>query len=173
MDERAEQLHGLRHSLRKLTDLPVDRVAQPMAFEQFAPARPAFVERQPPQRAHEGDCLVAFHRRIQPALLGQIADQFRDLVRAVLAEDAAHPFVGIDNAQQHAQCGGLARAIGAENAVDRAFGHGDIHPVHRQNAVEPLDQALCLDSERARPGRGESRHRACFGKHGRMTNGWQ
>ena len=61
-------------------------------------------------------------------------------MRPVMAEDAAHAFVGVDDAQKHAQRGGLASAIRAENAVDRAFGDGYIDPVHRQRIVETLDQ---------------------------------
>ena len=70
-------------------------------------------------------------------------------MRALVAEHAAHARVGIDDAQQHAQRGGLARAVGAEHAVDRALGHRQVDPVDRREAVEALDQAARLDRERS------------------------
>ena len=147
--QRAEQLHGLRHALGQLADLPVGGMAEAVLFQQFAPALAPFGQRQAAQRAHEGDRLIRLHRRIQAALLGQIADQPGDIVRPVMPEHAAHALVGIDDAQQHPQRGGLARAVGAENAVDRAFGHGQVDPVDRQRPVEPLDQPARLDRQRA------------------------
>lgn len=76
-----------------------------------------------------------------------------------MAEYTAHALVRVDNAQQHAQRGGLARAIGAENAVDRAFRNSDIDPVDRRHAVEAFHQAPCLDGEGACDGTGhESIH---------------
>ena len=87
MHQRAEQLHGLRHALGQLADLAIDRVAEAVALEQVAPARAPFGQGQTTQRAHEGDRLVAFHRRIKPAFLGQVADQLGDFVRAIVAED--------------------------------------------------------------------------------------
>ena len=122
-------------------------MAEAVRFHQFAPPPAAFVQRQPPQRAHEGGRLVAFHRRIQAALLGQVADQARDIVRAVMAEDAANTLVRVDNAQQHSQGRRLARAVGAENTVDRAFGHREVHAVHCQRIVEALDEAFCFDRQ--------------------------
>ena len=75
VDQRAEQLDGLRHALRQLADLPVGGIAEAVLLEQLAPAPAPFGQRQPAQRAEEGDRLVRLHRRIEPALLGQVADQ--------------------------------------------------------------------------------------------------
>ena len=173
MHQRAEQLYSLRHALRQLADLPVDRMAHAVPFQQFTSTRLAFGQRQAAQCAHERDRIVAFHCGIQAAFLGQVADQLGNFVRTVVAEHAAHAFVGVDDAQQHPQCRRLACAVGAQNAVDRAFGHGNIHPVDSQRVVEALDQSARLDSERTMAvGRG-SRHGACLGKHGRIDSGWQ
>ena len=90
MDQRAEQLDLLRHALRELADLPLGGVAEAVRLEQLAPAPLApFGERQAAQRAHEGDRLVGLHRRVEPALLGQVADLAGDIVRVVVAEHAA------------------------------------------------------------------------------------
>jgi hypothetical protein len=145
----SEQLHGLRHAFRKLPDLPVGGFAKTMLFQQFAPAPPPFGKRHSAQRAHKGDRLIGFHGWIKPALLGQIADRARNFVRIFVAKHAAQPFVGFDNAQDHAQRGSLARAIGAENAVNRTFGHGKVDTIHRQRSVETFDQPAHLDGKRA------------------------
>ena len=67
-----------------------------------------------------------------------------------MAEDPAHAFVRINDPQQHPQGGGLARAIRPQNAVDRALRHRDIDAVDRCHAIEPFDQPLRLDRQRAR-----------------------
>jgi hypothetical protein len=38
VDQRAEQLDGLRHAFGELADLPVGGIAEAVAFEQLAPA---------------------------------------------------------------------------------------------------------------------------------------
>ena len=167
MDQRAEQLDGLRHAFRKLADLLVDRMAEPVAFEQFAPAAAALFHGQAAQGAHEADCLVALHRGVQAALFGQIADPAGDFVRALVPEDAPHAFVGIDDAEQHPQRGRLARAVRTQNAVDRAFGDGYVDPVHRQRPVEPLDETARLDCKWGRAGVVGSRDGVGLGKHDR------
>ena len=130
-----------------------DAFARPLAAqltEQLGSALAPFLQRQPAQRAHKGDRLDAFHRRIEPAFFGQVADQPADIMRAVMPEHAAHAFIGVNNAEQHPQGRGLARAVRAENAVDRAFGNGNIHPVDRARAVKAFDQPPRFDGQGAR-----------------------
>ena len=86
MHNRTHQLHGLRHALGQLADLAVGGVGEVVAFEQFRRAQAAFLQRQAPQRAHEGNRLDALHRRIKPAFFGQIADQPLGLLAAALLE---------------------------------------------------------------------------------------
>ncbi len=148
VDEGAEQLDCLRHAFRELADLPLGGEAEAVIFEQLAPAFAADLQRQPAQRAEEGDRLEGFHRRIEPALLGQVADQPGDVLRPLVPEHAARALVGVDDAQQHAQHRRLARAVGAEHAVDRALGHFEVDPGDRERAVESLDQPARLDGER-------------------------
>ena len=64
-----------------------------------------------------------------------------------MAEHAALALVGLDDAEQHPQRGGLARAVRAEDAVDRALGHREVDAVDRERAVEALDQPARLDGE--------------------------
>jgi len=145
VDQRAEELDGLRHALRQFLDLLLDRMAEAVFLHHCDTAPTAFETGQAAQAAHECDRVGRLHRGVEPALFGQVPDPAGDALRAILAEDAAHALVGVDDAQNHAQGGGLARAIGAENAVDRATRHGDVHAVHGQRVAEPFDEAAGLD----------------------------
>ena len=89
VDDRAEQLDGLRHALGQGADRLLRPVAKAVLVEQLVGAAAAFVERQAAQRAHEGDRFARVHRRIEAALLGQIADLARRLERPLVAEHAA------------------------------------------------------------------------------------
>ena len=123
------------------------------ARQQRPPALAPFLERQATQRADEGDGLIGFHRRIEAALLGQIADGMGDIVRPFVAEDAAQARVGVNDAQQHAQGCGLARAVGAEDAVDGTFRHRKVNSVYGGEPVETFDEAACLYRKRPFTGR--------------------
>ena len=104
-------------------------------------------ERQAAQRAHEGDRLARVHRRIEAALLGQVADLRRRLERPVAAEHAARAARRIDDPEQHPQRRRLARAVGAEQAVDGAGRHREADAVDRARVVEILDEIDRFDRE--------------------------
>ena len=102
---------------------------------------------QPAQRAHEGNRLGRFHIRVQPAFFGQIADARTHTGRARAAEQAAGAAVGINNAQQHAQRGRFARAIGAEDAVNAATLNRERHIVHGDMVAIIFGEAGRLDND--------------------------
>ncbi len=145
VDDGAEQLDGLRHALGQGADRLSRPFAEAVLGEQFVGAAAPFGERQAAQRAHEGDRLARGHRRVEAALLGQIADRVRRLDRAVVAEHAAAARRRVDDPEQHAQGGGLAGAVGAEQAVDRAGRDREADPVDRAGVAEILDQVDRLD----------------------------
>ena len=147
VDDRAEQLDGLRHALGQGADRLLRPVAKVVLIEQRVGAAAAFGERQAAQRAHEGDRLARMHRRIEPALLGQIADLGRGLERALAAEHAARAARRVDDPEQHAQGRRLARAVGAEQAVDRAGRDGEADAVDRAGLAEILDEIARFDRE--------------------------
>jgi hypothetical protein len=118
---------------------------KPVGLEQLAPPPAPFGERQAAQGAHERDRVVRFHGRIEPALLGQVADQAGDVLRVGVTEHAPFALVGIDDPEQHPERRGLPGAVGSENAVDRAFGHRQVDSVDRQGAIEALDETARLD----------------------------
>ena len=136
VDDRAEQLDGLRHALRQALDRLVDIVAEPVLLQEDGGALAADLERQAPQRAHEGDRLAGGHRRIEAALLRQIADDLRRFERPLMAQETAPALIGLDDPEQHAQGGGFPRAIRPQDAVYAPFGNGDVDAADRGLAVE-------------------------------------
>ena len=79
VDDRAEQLDGLRHAFGQGCGSAVSPIAKAVLVEQLVGAPAPFGERQAAQRAHEGDRLARVHRRVEAALLGQVADLGRRL----------------------------------------------------------------------------------------------
>jgi hypothetical protein len=144
--QRAKDLHLLRHALRHLPDLPVGGIAKAMLLEQFAPA-PALRRVAARAGRRQTRSFVSLHRGIEAAFFGKIADGVRHVVRTFRAQHPAMALVGVDDPQEHAQGRGLARAVGAEDAVDRAFGHGEIDPIDGSEAIEPLDESARLDCQ--------------------------
>ena len=72
--------------------------------------------------------------------------------RVALGHDVVAQHAGLSGVRpqqrgQHADRRGLARAVGAEHAVDRAGAHRQVHAVHRPGVAEGLDQAGGLDRE--------------------------
>ena len=145
VDERAEQLDGLRHALGQGADRLLGPFAEAVLLEQFVGAAPRRRQRQAAERAHEGDALARVHRRVEPALLRQIADLVGGLDRAVMAEHAALARRRLDDPEQHSERGRLARAVGAEQAEDRAGRDVQADAVDGALLGEVLDQVPRLD----------------------------
>ena len=106
----------------------------------------AYVQPSPrPKDGRYGENPNRFQHYYQfQVILKPSPDDMQDLYLQSLAR------IGLDDAEQHSQGGGLAGAVGAEDAVDRPFGHREIDPVDRERAVEALDQAARFDRELAR-----------------------
>ena len=99
---------------------------------------------------------VLAHREVlvEAEALGHVADLALDLVGLgadVVAEAGAVAFVGREQPAQHADGGGLAGAVGPEEAVDRAA--LDLHRqvAHHRPAVEFLGQVMDVDDDVAAP----------------------
>jgi hypothetical protein len=145
VDDGAQQLDDLRHALGQALDRLVHIVAEPVGAQHLlAPSAP-LGEGQAAQRAHEGNRLLGLHRRVEAAFLGKIADLARRIERPVAAEQPAAAGIGLDDSEQHPQGGRLARAVRAEDAVNRPLRNGEIDAVHGALAAERLDQPLGFD----------------------------
>ena len=145
MHDGGEQLHLLRHALGQGLDPGSAMGAETVRGEQRVGALTPFGPRQPAQCAHVGDRLARGHRRIEAALLGQVADAVGDLQRVGVAEQAPLAAVGFEDAEEQAQRRSLARAILTEEAEDRTFRHDEIDTVDGRTIPEALDQSLRFD----------------------------
>ena len=67
------------------------------------------------------------------------------LAREVVAIDGDAARGGLEEAGDDADGGGLARAVGPEEAVDLARRHGEAHAVHGREGPVRLDQPFDLD----------------------------
>src|SRR5262249_25606082 len=65
----------------------------------------------------------------------------------VVAETGAAAFIGGEQAAQHADGRGLARSVGAEEAVDRAASNLHRQVSHHRAAAEFLGQAVDIDND--------------------------
>ncbi|MEJ0044679.1 MAG: hypothetical protein WDM81_21760 [Rhizomicrobium sp.] len=106
-------------------------------------------------------------RQILPEteLLRHVTDVVLDpfgLGAKVVAEHRALAFRGAEQAAQHADGGGLARAVGAEEAPDLPRRHRDIDVVDRELGAEALGQPTHVDGEFG----GHERHRDGAGDSG-------
>ncbi len=87
---------------------------------------------------------------VEREALRHVADVVLDLLALgadVVAERRAAAAVGRQQPAQHAQGGGLAGAVGAEEAVDLAAAHAHRQVAHDHLAAEGLGQPLDLDGD--------------------------
>src|SRR3984957_965697 len=104
----------------------------------------------------------AFHQRPH---LGQHLDQ---PARHRRAEQFMGAGGGVGQAEQHPDRGGLAGAVRAEEAVDTATGHVQVHRVHGElAAAESLGQRDGGDRGAGRPVSGAGLHRDLVRRYGR------
>ena len=120
-----------------------------MLCEKIVGAAAALVERQSAKRAHEGDRFARVHRRVEAALLRQIANPGRGIERPFVAQHAARSARRIDDPEQDSQYGRLARSVGPEEAVNGAGGHREANAIDRTRGAEILDEIDRFDGQTA------------------------
>ncbi len=87
-------------------------------------------------------CLV--DGRVLPGHADELTDDLR-LLDDVVAEDASGAAVGTQQRREHADGGGLAGAVGSEDAVDGAGLDAEVDAVDRPVLAEHLHEPLGLD----------------------------
>jgi hypothetical protein len=78
----------------------------------------------------------------------------------IVSEHACAAAIGLDQRGEHADGGGLARAIRAEQAIHLAASNGDVDAVHGARGTEALREPSGFDGER----HGELASGYAFGK---------
>jgi hypothetical protein len=90
------------------------------------------------------------HLRVEPALLRHVADPAAQLGADRGAVPRHGAGVGLGDAEDHPHGGGLAGAVRADEAGERARWDGEAHAVHRPTGAEGLGHVPQLEHE---PGR--------------------
>ena len=109
-----DELRLLLHALRELVRLAscASRRARAARARGRAASRASFAAHAL-DRGHEHELLLEHHARVEPALLGHVADAVAGGVVGGLAQDLDRPGVGAEDVHDHAQRGGLAGAVRA------------------------------------------------------------
>ena len=105
---------------------------------------------EPEQPGEQDQVLAAGQVLVDRGELAREADRAADRVGLgdhVVPEDLGLARVGLEQRGEHADRGGLAGAVGAEHAVDRAATNGEIDAVDGLGVAEGLDEAGDFDGE--------------------------
>ena len=84
---------------------------------------------------------IGAHAPVEAAFFGKIADA-RAHIRNAAAQNRDRPAVGLQDAQQHAQSRGLARAIGAEKAQNASPGQSETQFVDGREIAKALGDVV-------------------------------
>ena len=148
--ERARQRHLLAHALGEALAALMGMGTEAEPVDQ--PARAGFGMRgvDAPEPADEFEIFERRQLVVDHRLVGNPGHHLlgRDGIgQRVDAEDRDRPGVRPQQAHHHAQGGGLAGAVGAEQGVEFAGADGEVEPIDRR-AVEGLPQIADFDGKR-------------------------
>ena len=144
VDQRAGQRRLLLHAARKTLAALVAMRPQVQPLEQLTRIARRNLRIHAPQAGHE---LQIFHHRelvVEQRLVRQPGDQLLGHARLgqrIHAEHLDAAGIRLQQSAHHAQCGGLARAIGTQQSVELTGSYGEIDAIHRR-PVEGLAQTL-------------------------------
>ena len=142
MHHRGDQLDLLCHPLGQVLHLLFLGGAEALLLQHVAGARLALGRRQALQRAEKGDGLDRRHLLIEAAFLGKKADAVAHLPTIGRTQDVDAAAAGGLQPQDHADGGGLARPVRAQEAADRSLGHGKTEIAHGVKIAVALAYAL-------------------------------
>ena len=138
-DEGAAEVEPAAHAARVGLDDAVAGVGQVELLEQLVGPSPGLGRRQLVQPAEHPQVLAPGQVLVDRGELAGQADDLAELVRLLDDVEAGHrrpPGVGLEQGGQDPDGGGLAGAVGPEQAEDGALGDGQVE------AVESADLAL-------------------------------
>ena len=143
VQHRGDELRLLLHALRQLVGLALAPVGEREPLEPGADALARLPRRHALDRRHEDELLLEHHARVEPALLGHVADAVARRVVGGLAEDLDRAGVGPQDVHHHPERRGLAGAVRPEQAEDalarnleREIGDGHVAGEGLANALQ-------------------------------------
>ncbi len=142
VQDGGDELRLLLHALRELVRLLLPPVGEPEPLEPGAQPRLGLLAAHALDGGHEDELLLEHHARVEPALLGHVADAVARRVVGGLAEDLDRAGVGAQDVHDHPQRGRLAGAVRPQQAEDAAPGNLEGQVLHRHVAGEGLPYPL-------------------------------
>jgi hypothetical protein len=153
VDERNGELHPLLVAQRQRLDRLVGAVGDAQPLEQGVGAERGALAAQAGQPGEVDELVADAHVRVEPALLGHVAEAPPDLGADRLAAVADLSPVGLDHAEDDPHGGGLPGAVRAEEPADLAGRHRHGEVVGGDPVPEALGQPADLEhSTHAAPG---------------------
>ena len=161
MHERQREVEAPPHAARVAADAAIRRLGQPDALDQLVAAAATLRLRHPVKGGLKPHVLARRQMRIERRLLQRRPDRLADLAPLLGDVEPAHrrPSVGgRQQGRQHQHRRRLARAVGAEEAVDLAGVDVQVDAVDRarpllellDEAVDPDRSVIAHDRDRSR-----------------------
>ena len=141
VEHRGDELHFLLHPLRQRLHLLGRPFAEAEPLQPFLGAGAGQGSPDAADLAEEDELVEDLHLLVDAALLGQVADPAAAVEVGWAAEELHGAAVGQQDAHHHADRGRLARAVGAQQAVDRAGLDLQVEVVDRGVGAERLADA--------------------------------
>ena len=174
--ERSGERRALPEPLGEVLDLPVGHFGEEAALEGFGHAGAHEPARDTLEPGPKREVLADPHLGIRGRGLRQVAERGARRVRLahdVVPGDAGRAGARREEARQDPHRRGLPGAVGAEEADDLPFPHGERHVVHRQAGRVSLREILDFDhaipSKTPLRNRGRIMHIPGAGHRGRPT----
>jgi hypothetical protein len=145
--EGGDELRLLLHAPAHRLHLLVRRIGQIHPFQQRPRPRPRCAPRHALEHCQVGQAIHCLELAVQPPFLRQVADAVQSLRRQWLVKDMDATAIGPDDVHQHADGGGFAGAVGAEEAEYLSPAHGQVQVIYCCESVELLGQFVRFNSE--------------------------
>ncbi len=170
VDERAGDRQAALHPARHVLDLVARPLRELGEVEQLVGAAGAFRAAEAEVPAVDHEVLADRELVVERVLLGHDAEARPDLRTVpfgVQAQDGQRAVADRRDARDHPHRGGLAGAVGAQEAERFAGRDVEVDGVHGGELAEPLGQSAGMDERGGRRGAGGGHRR----RHGRVGHG--
>ena len=158
-DDARGDVEAPAHASGVLPDQAIGRVDQSEGVEEVIRPPAGEAVREPEQAAEQDQVLLTGQLLVDGGHLsgqGDVAADRLGLVHDVVAENARLTTAGGQQGGEHPDGGGLASAVGPEDAVDGPGAHGEVDAVDGLGVAEVLHQAGGFDRKVSCWGHGSS-----------------
>jgi hypothetical protein len=136
------------HPARIGPHLPRGRIPEAERLQQLPGARPGVAPGKPEQASHQHQVLVAGEVLVHRGVLPRETHLFPyppGVAHDVVTQDGRRPRVGGQQGGEDPDGRGLARAVRAEQPIDRALADAEVHAVEGAGVAEAFGETAGLD----------------------------